>query len=96
MVHFFFPWRPRWSVSRSTEPQKIKKYTEIKLGTHGVIVIKGNKKGVFLPQVATENNWDIDTFMQNLCKEKAGLKATAYKTDKKLEIYVFTTETINS
>ncbi|HDQ26456.1 MAG TPA: AmmeMemoRadiSam system protein A [bacterium] len=63
-------------------------YTEIELGKHGVIVKRGSRSGVFLPQVALETGWSLEVFMENLCESKAGLPKTAYK-DRDTEIYVF-------
>ncbi len=64
---------------------------EIEIGKHGVIVQQGLNSGVFLPQVATENNWDLEEFMGQLCQQKAGLSKDAWKTGE-VDIYVFTAE----
>ena len=66
-------------------------FKEIEMGKHGVIVQKGRNSGVFLPQVATENNWDLETFMGQLCYQKAGLDKDAWKTGE-LDIYTFTAD----
>jgi len=65
-------------ISVLTPFTKIKSADEIKLGIDGVIVKKGNKQAVFLPQVATETGWDKETFLDQLCY-KAGLNAGAWK-----------------
>lgn len=78
-------------ISVLTPPKKIKSIDEITLGKHGVIVRKGNKSGVFLPQVATETGWDKKTFLEQLCMSKAGLPKDAY-LDKSLDIYIFEAE----
>lgn len=64
---------------------------EIEIGKHGVIVQQGPHSGVFLPQVATENNWELDEFMGQLCQQKAGLSKDAWKTGE-IDIYVFSAE----
>ena len=64
---------------------------KIIMGKHGVLVRSGFNSGVFLPQVATEAGWDKDTFMNNLCAQKAGLPIDAWKKGK-CEIYIFTAE----
>lgn len=64
---------------------------EIELGKHGVYIEQGNRAGVFLPQVATENNWDLETFLGQLCSQKAGLAGDCWKEDD-TEIYVFTAQ----
>jgi len=66
-------------VSVLTPPRKVDNYENIVLGRDGVIVRKGFKKGVFLPQVATETGWDLDTFLSNLCSHKAFLPSDCYR-----------------
>ncbi len=63
----------------------------IKMGVDGVIVRKGLRSGVFLPQVAIETGWSREEFMSNLCAHKAGLPADAWK-DKDTQIFTFTAE----
>lgn len=46
-------------------------------GKHGVIVRADGKRGLFLPQVATENRWDVTTFLERVC-QKAGLPSDAW------------------
>ncbi|MCX7847477.1 MAG: AmmeMemoRadiSam system protein B [bacterium] len=57
-------------------------------GVHGVLLKKGLHQGVFLPQVATEQGWDRETFLRHLGL-KAGLDVNAYKT---AELWLFTAE----
>lgn len=71
--------------------KKIKDPAEIILGKHGVIIKKGFQKGLFLPQVATETGWDKETFMGQLCTQKAGLPWNAWQTGI-AEIYIFTVQ----
>jgi uncharacterized protein len=47
-------------------------------GIHGAYLAKGYRSGVFLPQVATEQGWDRDTFLEHLCY-KAGLPSGSYR-----------------
>ncbi len=42
------------------------------MGRHGALIDGGGRKGLFLPQVATEQGWDREEFMDHLCA-KAGL-----------------------
>jgi hypothetical protein len=63
----------------------------IELGKHGVLIRKGYRSGVFLPQVATETGWSKDEFLSNLCAHKAGLEPSAWK-DPSTEIHIFTAE----
>lgn len=75
-------------ISVLTEPQLIDDWRSIRLGVDGVIVKRGYNSGVFLPQVATETGWDLDTFLSQLCSQKAGLSSDAYK-DPQTRIYTF-------
>ncbi len=51
---------------------------EVKIGTHGLQIIRGNQRGLLLPGVATDNDWDSETFLNQVCI-KAGLPPTAWK-----------------
>lgn len=59
---------------------------EIKVGRHGLYIVKGSYRGVLLPQVATDYDWDRDEFLRHTCI-KAGLPEEAWKGD--CEIYIF-------
>lgn len=50
----------------------------VQVGTHGVLVRSGYCSGLLLPQVATEQGWDRDTFLSHACR-KAGLPPDAWK-----------------
>ncbi|MEA3500953.1 MAG: AmmeMemoRadiSam system protein B [Candidatus Marinimicrobia bacterium] len=78
-------------ISVLTPMQKIDNIDEIKMGRDGVYIKKRNRSGVFLPQVATETNWDKITFLENLCSHKAFLSKDAYKDDD-TDIYIFQVE----
>lgn len=56
-----------------TEPAPVKSYKDIRTGMDGIIVTHGWKKGVYLPEVATETGWDAKTFFESCALEKAGL-----------------------
>lgn len=71
--------------------KKVDSYKEIRLGTDGVLIRNGIHNGVYLPQVATETGWNIDSFLGSLCVHKAGLDWTAYK-DANTDIFVFQVE----
>ncbi|MBF0215663.1 MAG: AmmeMemoRadiSam system protein B [Candidatus Omnitrophica bacterium] len=76
-------------ISVLTPMVKIDDPYKILLGKHGVVVKKGSRSGVFLPQVATETGWDLEEFMGTLCTQKAGLPANAWNRGG-CDIYVFT------
>jgi AmmeMemoRadiSam system protein A len=50
----------------------------IEIGTHGLIVSRGNARGLLLPQVAVQQQWDRERFLGETCR-KAGLPPTAWK-----------------
>ncbi len=64
------------SVLTPPQPIKVKKPTdypsEIKVGQDGLIVEKSDYKGLLLPQVPIEWNWDAEEFLCQCCI-KAGL-----------------------
>lgn len=66
--------------------KKIQDLSLIKIGKHGLLISKGNKKGLLLPQVPVENHWSRTTFLQQACL-KAGLPENAWKSG--AEIYIF-------
>ncbi|MGZ0171268.1 MAG: AmmeMemoRadiSam system protein A, partial [Planctomycetales bacterium] len=51
---------------------------EVTIGTHGLQIVRGNQRGLLLPGVATDNGWDSEEFLDNVCI-KAGLSPTAWK-----------------
>lgn len=72
---------------------QVKNIQEVIPGKHGLVVEKGFARGVLLPQVATEQNWDRNTFVEHTCL-KAGLQPDAWK-DKDTRIYIFSAEIIS-
>lgn len=78
-------------ISVLSEPERVTDPNKIVMGKHGVIVKRGKRSGVFLPQVATETGWSREEFLSNLCAHKAGLEHDAWK-DPRTELYVFTAE----
>lgn len=58
---------------------KIDNIEQIEVGTHGLYLEKDYSRGVLLPQVAIEQGWDRQTFIEQTCI-KAGLSADAWKS----------------
>jgi AmmeMemoRadiSam system protein A len=52
---------------------------EISIGRHGLLVESDSRRGLLLPQVATDWNWDAAEFLAQTCV-KAGLPRDAWKT----------------
>ncbi len=65
-------------ISVLSQPVEIEHHGEIVMGRDGVIVEKGSRRGVLLPQVAVETNWTKEEFMDYLCRFKAGLDEKAW------------------
>jgi AmmeMemoRadiSam system protein A len=78
--------RLKVEISVLTLPRKIDDISEIKIGDHGIIISKGMNKGLLLPQVAVEWNWDVETFLNHGCL-KAGLTENAWRKGAKIEIF---------
>jgi AmmeMemoRadiSam system protein A len=51
----------------------------IEIGRHGLVVEQGWRRGLLLPQVATEWGWDRETFLAHTCA-KAGLPHDCWRT----------------
>jgi len=69
----------------------VKKIEEIIVGQDGLIITKDGKKGILLPQVPVEQNWDRETFLKHLCL-KAGLSPDSWKDNpvlQKFSAFVF-------
>jgi len=77
-------------ISVLTPRRPIADVSEIEVGRHGLWLERGSCKGVLLPQVATEEGWDRETFLAHTCM-KAGLPATAWR-DPQTRIEVFEAE----
>jgi AmmeMemoRadiSam system protein A len=73
-------------ISVLTPLRKIENPKEVKVGTHGLVITKGDRKGLLLPQVPVENRWSRRTFLEQTCY-KAGLPKDAWRSG--ADIYVF-------
>ena len=62
----------------------------VEVGRHGLLVIRGRKRGLLLPQVAVERSWPVQRFLEETCR-KAGLPADAWR-DPETQLLVFTAE----
>ena len=56
---------------------------DIQIGTDGLVVQLGWHRGLLLPQVATEWQWDRETFVAETCR-KAGLAGDAWQKGAKI------------
>jgi AmmeMemoRadiSam system protein A len=60
--------------------------SDIRLGTHGIVLQKGDKAALFLPQVATENRWSLEETLSALA-QKAGLPGDGWKEGASLSVF---------
>jgi MEMO1 family protein len=60
---------------------------QIRVGRHGLMIKKGDVEGLLLPQVAVEQHWDRNTFLEQTCR-KAGLPPGAWR-DEETDIFLF-------
>ncbi|MBI5220273.1 MAG: AmmeMemoRadiSam system protein B [Candidatus Liptonbacteria bacterium] len=80
-----------YEVSVLSVPQPVASADAIQLGKHGVQITQGNRAGVFLPQVVAETGWDKETFLSELCAQKAGLPRDCWQ-DPRTRLEVFTAQ----
>lgn len=70
--------RCKIEISLLSHPVPILSIDGFELGRHGIIMSKGNRRAVFLPQVAEETGWTKDELLSALSR-KAGLPSDAWK-----------------
>ncbi|HDQ03776.1 MAG TPA: AmmeMemoRadiSam system protein A [Deltaproteobacteria bacterium] len=70
--------------------KQIEEIDAIKVGIHGLYLMRGYNSGLLLPQVAIEQGWDRETFLRETCY-KAGLPPDAWK-EKETKIFVFSAD----
>lgn len=68
-------------LARCADPEAIR------VGRDGLLLRKGARQGVFLPQVPVEWNWSREAYLEHLCR-KAGLPPGAWK-DPGAELFTF-------
>lgn len=67
---------------------QVRELEEIKVGIHGLMLIRGENRGVLLPQVPLEQGWNKEEYLQNLCL-KAGLAGDCLR-EMGVKLYRFT------
>jgi AmmeMemoRadiSam system protein A len=78
--------RLRIEISVLSLPRPVQDLADIEVGKHGIIVSKGPRTGLLLPQVPTEQGWDHETFLRHGCL-KAGLPDDEWKKGAKFEVF---------
>ena len=64
-------------ISLLTEPEPVSSWKAIRPGVDGIILSNASRRAVFLPHVATDQGWDLETTLRHLSR-KAGLKEDGY------------------
>lgn len=59
---------------------------QIEIGRHGLLVSKDLQRGLLLPQVAVEWEWDRERFLDEACA-KAGLPPGAWRSGAKIQAF---------
>jgi AmmeMemoRadiSam system protein A len=72
-------------LAKTAEPAKLQ------VGKHGIYVIRGNRAGCFLPEVATDMGWTAEEFLSQCCAGKAGLYPDAWRQPGTV-VFLFTSE----
>jgi AmmeMemoRadiSam system protein A len=73
-------------ISALTVPRLIGSPDEIRIGIDGVVLNKAGRSRVFLPQVATEQNWDVKQMLTQLSL-KAKLPPDAWKKGASFQVF---------
>jgi len=73
-------------ISVLTPEHEVADVSEIEIGRHGLIVERGRRRGLLLPQVAVEHAWTRDMFLEHACV-KAGLPRTAWREGARLFVF---------
>jgi AmmeMemoRadiSam system protein A len=76
-------------VSVLTPPRPIASWEEFRVGEEGIILAKGGRRAVFLPQVALEQGWTREETLSQLAR-KAGLPPDAWRDGASLAVFTAT------
>lgn len=85
--------RLEYEISVLSPMRRVLDIQEIKVGKHGLLIKKGDREGVFLPQVPVEQGWDRKTYLEEVCV-KAGLPRQTWK-EEDADLFVFTAFVFN-
>jgi uncharacterized protein (TIGR00296 family) len=65
-------------ISVLTVPQKVKGGEDVVVGRDGIIISKGFYRGLLLPQVPVEQEWNLEEYLSYGCR-KAGLSSDEWR-----------------
>jgi AmmeMemoRadiSam system protein B/AmmeMemoRadiSam system protein A len=78
----------QYEISVLSPLRRVLDVSQIQVGRDGLIMKRGDKSGLLLPQVPLEQHWDRKTFLEETC-HKAGLPTDAWQ-DRDTDIFSFT------
>ena len=64
-------------------------FSQLFLSRTRVFMVKGNRQGTFLPQVADETHWTKEEFLGHCARDKAGLEWDGWR---EADLYVYEAE----
>jgi uncharacterized protein len=73
-------------ISVLSREEEVRSVDAIEVGRHGLIIERGMRRGLLLPQVAAEHGWDRETFLAQTCI-KAGLAPDAWKEGARILVF---------
>ncbi len=59
---------------------------QVEVGVHGLLISRGIRRGLLLPQVAVEWKWDRERFLSETCR-KAGLEDDAWRHGARIQAF---------
>ena len=80
----------RISISVLSSLERVDNLENIVVGRDGLLVVESERRGLLLPQVAPEQGWDRESFLDGVCR-KAGLPDSAWRTGR-VEVFAFLTD----
>jgi AmmeMemoRadiSam system protein A len=85
--------RLAYEISVLSPLRRVTDVDNIKVGRDGLLMKNGDREGLLLPQVPTEQGWDRQTFLEQTCR-KAGMDTNCWR-DENTDIFSFTAVVIN-
>lgn len=73
-------------VSILSPTRDIASWKEFEIGKHGIIMTKGRRRAVYLPEVAPEQGWTVEETLASL-SEKAGMLPSAWKEGAQFQVF---------
>lgn len=73
-------------ISVITVSKPIGSPDEVEVGRHGIVVSKGSRQGLLLPQVPGEYGWSREEFLRHGCL-KAGLPPDEWKKGARIDVF---------